>query len=121
MVGGTGLQTTDVFLTYWAWVIRGELGKDLHGQGLDTIGVVIMGIRWGKGFELDEGTATDAVVAVVEGGEGNEGVDILGIQDVFELSQTDGGAHCCIDIARIQLAMSKEVVVVGRGTPPGII
>ncbi len=72
-------------------LVQGSVaGEEVDGQQL--IGLALLGGDVWETLQLDESLGTLLVTLVEEAGEGNQAVDILGLELLLVLDQT----HCCL-------------------------
>mmetsp|Transcript_16165 Transcript_16165/g.40248 ORF Transcript_16165/g.40248 Transcript_16165/m.40248 type:complete len:1228 (-) Transcript_16165:317-4000(-) len=92
------------------------LQEDGHGQ----VAVLVARVRGdgGHGLQLDERLGALAVELVVEGRQRQEGVDLLGVQQVLVVAQVQRGAHGQVHVAAVQLAVRQQPEVVRLRAAP---
>mmetsp|Transcript_4274 Transcript_4274/g.11789 ORF Transcript_4274/g.11789 Transcript_4274/m.11789 type:complete len:663 (-) Transcript_4274:283-2271(-) len=69
-------------------------------------------------LQLDEGLGALHEVFVVVGGQSNNRVDGLCVQDVLVIGEAEGGLHCLLELALVQLPLGDEVEVEGFASAP---
>mmetsp|Transcript_129047 Transcript_129047/g.373396 ORF Transcript_129047/g.373396 Transcript_129047/m.373396 type:complete len:436 (+) Transcript_129047:340-1647(+) len=69
-------------------------------------------------FQLDEGLRALCKELHVVGGEGDDGVDGLHVQDVFVVGKPDRSLHRLLVVPLVQLPLRDKVEVVGLGSSP---
>mmetsp|Transcript_25550 Transcript_25550/g.75023 ORF Transcript_25550/g.75023 Transcript_25550/m.75023 type:complete len:627 (+) Transcript_25550:373-2253(+) len=99
-----------------AGVLGPEAREDGHGELV--VGLVLLR-RHVQGLELDERARALAVELCVEGGEGHETVDLLGVEHALVLLKPQRRAHGHVHVALVELALSEAEEVVGLRAAPG--